>query len=156
MDNKTRETGPGRKLHDLFREVFKLHSTLSMVMDGVHEQAGLSTAQHRIMQTLRKMDSATVPDMAFRLDVSRQFVQTVCNRLASMELIEFRDNPRHKRSKMVSLTDKGYAAYGTARRKEDEIIGQALADIDTAAATQASKLLKDIRKAVMDCFTGQF
>lgn len=155
MENKTRENGPGKKLHDLFREVFKLQSTLSMVMDGVHEQAGLSTAQHRIMQTLRGMGSATVPDMASRLDVSRQFVQTVCNRLASMKLIEFTNNPRHKRSKLASLTDKGYAAYRTARRREDEIIGKALTGIDTATAIQAAKLLKDIRSAVMDCFTDQ-
>lgn len=150
MENKTRETGPGKKLHDLFREVFKLQSALSVVMDGVHEQAGLSTAQHRIMQTLLGMGSATVPDMASRLDVSRQFVQTVCNRLAAKALLEFTDNPRHKRSKLASLTDKGYAAYRTARRREDEIIGHALADVDTATAAQATKLLKDIRRAVVE------
>ena len=79
--------------HDLFREVFKLQAALSNVMDRVHEHAGLSTSQNKIMRTLQEISPATVPDLAVRLNVSRQFVQTVCNHLSAMALVEFTENP---------------------------------------------------------------
>ncbi|MCP4709984.1 MAG: MarR family transcriptional regulator, partial [Planctomycetes bacterium] len=112
----------GKELHDLFREVFALHAALSGVMDEIHNQAGLSTSQHRIIRVLSGIGPATVPDMAAVLGVSRQFVQAVCNDLCSNGFLEFMDNPRHKRSKLALLTDSGRHAFRRARRKENKII----------------------------------
>ena len=148
MASEQSKAEPGKQFHDLFREVFKLHAALSAVMDGVHEQAGMSTAQHKIIRTLEEMGPVTVPEMAAQLGVSRQFVQTVCNRLFAMELLEFEDNPRHKRSRLVLLTDKGRAAYQQARQNENQTIEKSLKGIDAQKALEAYKLLKQIRRAV--------
>ena len=150
MTSKQSQTDPGKQFHDLFREVFKLHAALSAVMDGVHEQAGLSTAQHSIIRTLQEMGPVTVPEMAGQLGVSRQFVQTVCNRLFAMELLRFEDNPRHKRSRLVVLTDKGRTGFQQARQNENHTIAKALKGVDAAKATEAHDLLKQIRRSVQD------
>ena len=140
----------GKALHDLFREVFKLQAALSGIMDTVHEQAGLSTSQHKIMRALSHIGPATVPDIASMLGVSRQFVQTVCNNLLSFEYIEFAANPRHKRSKLAALTERGRNAFRQARKNENKIIEQALPGIDPVKATEACKLLENIRTAVQN------
>ena len=138
----------GKALHDLFREVFKLHAALSEIMDRVHEQAGLSTSQLKIMRVLSRIGPATVPDVAAVLVVSRQFVQTVCNDLLADGFLEFTDNPRHKRSKLVLLTEPGHRAFRQARKNENQIIEQSLPEIDPVKATEACELLKYIRTAV--------
>jgi len=148
MGPKQSKAGSGKKFHDLFREIFKLQAALSNVMDRVHEQAGLSSAQHNIIRTLQEMGPVTVPDMAAQLGVSRQFVQTVCNRLFAMELLQFEDNPRHKRSRLVLLSDKGRAGYQQARRNENHTIAKALKGLDADKAAEAHELLKQIRRAV--------
>ena len=142
----------GKVFHDLFREIFRLHAALASVMDGVHEQAGLSTPQAKIMRVLRHSELTTVPDIAATLGVSRQFVQTVCNDLLSRGLIEFADNPRHKRSKLVIITEAGLSAYQTARHKENDLIERSLPGIDPDQATAAHELLVSIRKAVQRLF----
>lgn len=148
MEEKNIKPTAGKQLHDLFREVFKLQAALSRIMDKVHEQAGLSTSQHKIMGALIHIGPGTVPDMAAVLGVSRQFVQTVCNDLLSRGFIEFTDNPRHKRSKLASLTESGCIAFRQARQKENEIIEQAMPGIDPEKATDARELLECIRKAM--------
>jgi len=148
MEEKNIEPTAGKQLHDLFREVFKLHAALSGIMDKVHEQAGLSISQHKILRALSDIGPATVPDMAALLGVSRQFVQTVCNDLLSRGFIEFTDNPRHKRSKLAASTESGRIAFRQARQKENEIIEQAMPGIDPDKATDARELLERIRKAV--------
>ena len=149
MAEKTIKHATGKALHDLFGEVFELHNALSTIMDKVHEQAGLSTSQHKIMRALSHIGPGTVPDMAAVLGVSRQFVQMVCNDLLSRRFIEFTDNPRHKRSKLAALTESGRIAFRQARQKENEIIKQALPGIDPDKAIEACKLLKCVRKAVL-------
>jgi len=148
MAEKTIKHTAGKELHDLFREVFELHAALSSIMDKVHEQAGLSTSQHKIMRALSHIGPGTVPDMAAVLGVSRQFVQTVCNDMLSRGFIEFTDNPRHKRSKLAALTESGRIAFRQARQKENEIIEQALPGIDSDKVIEACKLLECVRKAV--------
>jgi DNA-binding MarR family transcriptional regulator len=139
-----RRYAAGEQLHDLFHEVFALHDALSEVMDEVHEQAGLRTAQCRIADELERLGPASVPEVAASLGVSRQFVQTVCNGLRSMGLVEFKDSPRHKRSKLVSLTSKGRHTLERAGRAEAAIIEKALPDVDAAKLADAAALLRGI------------
>ena len=148
MAPKTTKQSTGKKLHDLFREVFELQAALSSIMDKVHQLAGLSTSQIKIMHSLNQIGPATVPDLAAFLGVSRQYVQTVCNDLLASGIIEFMDNPRHKRSKLAALTEPGCNAFRQARHNENKIIAKALPQIDPDKAGEALELLELIRKAV--------
>ena len=148
MAAKSHKQDTGQALHDLFREVFALQAELAAVMDKVHLQAGLSTSQNKIMRVLSRMGPATVPDMAANLKVSRQFVQTVCNDLYDRGFLEFEENPRHKRSKLLTLTARGLTAFRQARRKENAIILKALPSISSEKAAQACDLLNLIRKTI--------
>lgn len=140
----------GRALHDLFREVFALRALLARRMDQVHGQTGLSTPQRRIARQLHRLGPATVPDVAARLGVSRQSIQVVCNELVAAGLIEFTENPRHKRSRLVVLTAAGRRALQQAQRREEAFLAQVLPDIEAEDAAAARELLARIRKALDD------
>jgi DNA-binding MarR family transcriptional regulator len=148
MSDRGTKNHSGALLHDLFKEVFALHATLSRMLDSVHAQTGLSTPERKILQSLERLGSATVPEVAARLGVSRQSVQVVCNDLLSRGYIAFFDNPRHKRSKLAGLTEAGTKAYHAAQQNEYAAIEQALGDIDPQRAERARELLATIRKAL--------
>lgn len=147
---KAKTSASGEDLHELFHEVFLLHAALSAVMDAVHEKAGLRTAQCKVADALERAGPASVPEVAARLDVSRQFVQTICNEFEEMGIIEFRDSPRHKRSKLVVLTEKGRRTLAKAWQYEAGVIEKALPDIDAATTAKATALLKTVRKTLAE------
>ncbi len=140
---------PGERLHDLFREVFALRDVLAMGMDAVHEYAGLRTPQVRTADLLDRLGGATVPEMAAALGLTRQGVQVVCNELRDMGLVDFVDNPRHKRSKRAVLTDAGRDRLRAVRKNEARFIASLLPDIDGDAVDAALSLLRNIRASLL-------
>src|SRR5262245_20522187 len=63
------------------------------------------------MRSLALIGPLTVPQIAQMRPTSRQRMQRLADELASEGLVEFIDNPRHRRSKLVRLTRKGDARY---------------------------------------------
>jgi DNA-binding MarR family transcriptional regulator len=66
---------------------------------------------------LVKEGAQTVPEMARSRPVSRQHCQTICNTLEAQGLVEFVDNPKHKRSKLVRATKKGRDRFQSMRKQ---------------------------------------
>jgi DNA-binding MarR family transcriptional regulator len=63
------------------------------------------------MRSLSLLGPLTVPQIAEMRPTSRQRMQRLANELAAKGLVEFIDNPKHRRSKLVRLTQKGDARY---------------------------------------------
>lgn len=70
-----------------------------------------------VLRTLVKEGPHTVPDMARTRPVSRQHCQTICNALEAQGLVEFVDNPKHKRSKLVRVTKKGRERFESMKKQ---------------------------------------
>jgi DNA-binding MarR family transcriptional regulator len=70
-----------------------------------------------VLRTLVKEGPHTVPEMARARPVSRQHCQTICNALEAQGLVEFIDNPRHKKSKLVRVTRKGRERFERMKRQ---------------------------------------
>ncbi|RWP41736.1 MarR family transcriptional regulator [Mesorhizobium sp.] len=64
------------------------------------------------MRSLALLGPLTVPQIAQMRPTSRQRMQRLADELATEGLVEFIDNPKHRRSKLVQLTRKGAARYG--------------------------------------------
>lgn len=142
--NTSQKYADGEDLHTLFREVFALQSALAVTMDKVHEKAGLGTPQVKVMDALMRRNAATVPEIAADHGISRQFVQTVCNGLEAQGLIAFSDNPRHRRSKLVSLTAAGRKVFVSFRRAEAAFIESELRRFDAVEVAIATALLRNL------------
>jgi DNA-binding MarR family transcriptional regulator len=63
------------------------------------------------MRSLGLLGPLTVPQIAEMRPTSRQRMQRLADELAAEELVEFIDNPRHRRSRLVRLTRAGEARY---------------------------------------------
>jgi DNA-binding MarR family transcriptional regulator len=63
------------------------------------------------MRSLALLGPLTVPQIAEMRPASRQRMQRLADELAAEGLVEFIDNPKHRRSKLVRLTQKGEARY---------------------------------------------
>jgi DNA-binding MarR family transcriptional regulator len=81
--------------------------------------AGFASAggEWGVLRMLVKSGPQTVPEMARSRPVSRQHCQTICNTLEAEGLVEFVDNPKHKRSKLVRATKKGRARFDAMRKQ---------------------------------------
>lgn len=110
-------------LHGLLDEVSQLHNSLLALTSRLHadDNAGASAARRSLLRMLVDLGAQTVPDLARRRDVSRQFIQVEVNGLLDEGLVEYLDNPAHKRSKLVRITPRGFALYKTLRLREEPI-----------------------------------
>src|SRR5829696_1756618 len=63
------------------------------------------------MRSLALLGPLTVPQIAQMRPTSRQRMQRLADELADEGLVEFIDNPKHQRSKLVQLTRQGQARY---------------------------------------------
>src|SRR5262249_46461873 len=90
------------------------------------------------MRSLALIGPLTVPQIAEMRPTSRQRMQRLADELAAEGLVEFLDNPRHRRSKLVHLTRKGNARYRAMSARLHEVAATMGADLSEA----------DIRKAI--------
>ena len=82
---------------------------------AVGQKTGLITSwgggAFGFMRSLALLGPLTVPHIAQMRPTSRQRMQRLADELAAEGLVEFIDNPKHRRSKLVRLTRKGDARY---------------------------------------------
>lgn len=64
-----------------------------------------------LIRSLKLLGPLTVPQIAEMRPASRQRMQRLADELAAEGIVEFIDNPKHRRSKLVRLTRKGQALY---------------------------------------------
>ena len=84
-------------------------------MRAVGQKTGLITSwgggAFGFMRSLALLGPLTVPQIAQMRPTSRQRMQRLADELAAEGLVEFIDNPQHRRSKLVQLTPKGVTRY---------------------------------------------
>src|SRR5215831_8201457 len=82
---------------------------------AVGQKTGLITSwgggAFGFMRSIALLGPLTVPQIAQMRPASRQRMQRLADELAAEGLVEFTDNPKHRRSKLVRLTRKGDARY---------------------------------------------
>jgi DNA-binding MarR family transcriptional regulator len=124
---------------------------------AVGQKTGLITSwgggAFGFMRSLALLGPLTVPQIAQMRPTSRQRMQRLSDELAAEGLVEFIDNPKHRRSKLVRLTPKGVARY---RKLNDRFLsiastmGVALSEADIRKTTEIVRQLSDDVKAGYD------
>jgi len=102
------------------------------------------------MRSLALLGPLTVPQIAQMRPTSRQRMQRLADELAAEGLVEFIDNPKHRRSKLVRLTPKGDARYRDLNARLLSIastMGVALGEADIRKAIEIVRRLSDDVKA---------
>ena len=103
--------GKGEAIAELMLEVAQFFFRIR----AVGQKTGLITSwgggAFGFMRSLALLGPLTVPQIAQMRPTSRQRMQRLADELAAEGLVDFIDNPKHRRSKLVRLTAKGDARY---------------------------------------------
>src|SRR6516164_11593195 len=101
----------GEAITDLMLEVAQFFFRLR----ALGQKTGLITnwgaGAFGFMRSLALIGPLTVPQIAEMRPTSRQRMQRLADELAAEGLVEFIDNPHHRRSKLVRLTREGSTRF---------------------------------------------
>jgi DNA-binding MarR family transcriptional regulator len=114
------------------------------------EGFAITVADRAVMEFLYPDKTLSVPEIAGRYQVSRQHVQVTVNSLLDKQLAVTRDNPRHKRSPLITLTAKGRKLFGRVLERDEQAI-EALFSAVSAKRVQTTRetlqsLLNELRR----------
>jgi len=133
---------------DLFNEVRLLFHAQKQWAETLHEGLDLTVAMRTVLEPLLLAGPASVPDMARARGVSRQHVQQQVDALLDCGLVERRVNPAHKRSSIISLSDKGRAQIQTMRTDELDALMRIQVGVSDHATQEAAQVLSSWRVAL--------
>ncbi len=102
----------------------------AMKSGGRHNDTGMSASMRSVMGCLWEQGAQTVPEMARRLGVGRQFIQRVVNDLLEGALVSRFPNPAHQRSWLCDLSARGRDALGRANDREGQMLDVAINGMD--------------------------
>ncbi len=136
-----RTTTDAYKTTWLIRRLFR---AMAEKADSYLRDSGITAADRAVMEFLYPDHALTVPDIARRYQVSRQHVQVTVNRLLEDGLLTSRDNPQHKRSPLLQLSDLGSDSFEEIRRNESKLIEELFSDIEIADVATTKRTLETL------------
>ncbi len=106
----------------------------------------IPSASRAVLQVLQRGGPQTVPQIARVRFSSRQNIQIVVNRLQKEGLVNVLENPEHKRSVLIRLTEQGQVAISEASRADAELNSRVLPSFSQADLSSAAGVLNKLRK----------
>jgi DNA-binding MarR family transcriptional regulator len=103
--------GKGEAIAELMLEVAQCFFRIRSLGQKEGFITGWGGGAFGFMRSLALLGPLTVPQIAQMRPTSRQRMQRLADELAAEGLVEFVDNPKHQRSKLVRLTRNGAARY---------------------------------------------
>jgi DNA-binding MarR family transcriptional regulator len=97
-----------------------------------------------LLRNLALIGPLTVPQIALMRPTSRQRMQRLADELAAEGLVEFVDNPSHRRSKLVRLTRKGEARYRELSARLLTIASSMGADLSETDIRKSSEIVRQL------------
>lgn len=135
---------PKRKLFlDLVLSLFRLNGLLVAEGDHMAEALGLTSARWKVIGVVALANSGvTVPGIARVLGQSRQAVQRITDVMEKDGLLSYEENPEHKRSVLVCLTDAGQDVYTSLRAVQDPWAIENTADVPVEELETSLQLVR--------------
>lgn len=132
-------TAAGEALTGLILEVFRVNGDLISAGDRIAGEFGQSSARWQVLGAIED-EPKTVPAIARQMGLTRQAVQRTVDVLAGERIVEYVDNPAHRRSRLIEMTREGKQTY-------DKISAKQVIWVNGLASGLPSND-KDIRKAL--------
>lgn len=132
---------------EIVLEVFRLNRLLLDAGDAVAAPAGLTSARWQVLGVVEH-GPASVADVARTMGLKRQSVQEVANGLAESELVEWIENPKHRRAKLLKLTRKGTKAMEIVSARHAEWANTIAAEHPQKSLDAALSTLRALRRSL--------
>jgi DNA-binding MarR family transcriptional regulator len=143
----SRRSDNGDAFTELTLEVFRLNGRLLQVGDELVKPVGLTSSRWQILGVVEHAP-ASVAHVAREMGLTRQSVQRTADLLATDGMVEYTDNPHHRRAKLMKITPQGRDALDYVEERQvawtDQVGGEhSLEDLRTAVT-----VLRRIRESL--------
>ena len=142
-----RRTPAGDAFSGVVIRLIRLQGFLAEAGDELARPAGQTSARWQVLAAIED-GPATVADIARTLTLARQSVQRVADALAEGGIVEYVDNPRHVRAKLVSMTPDGRAALRAIQARQRGWADTIDAEVGEPQLTRLTTLLDKVLAAV--------
>lgn len=147
MSSGNDESSATEKLGRLIIETFRLNGRLLSAGDQLVADIRLTSARWQVLGAIALSETAEpVARHARSMGLNRQGVQRIVNELAAEGLVAFRDNPHHRRAKLVVLTEAGHTAYQAAERRRRPWTAGLAAEFSEAEIDNALHVVTSLRR----------
>ena len=116
------------------------------LIGAVNEQ---NSGTWSVLNSLAQEGALTVPQLARMRPVSRQFIQSLVNELEAQGLVALHENPAHKRSRLVSLTQAGRDHHAEVKQRAITSLSSLAAELSLEEAQIAARVVKELREALL-------
>jgi DNA-binding MarR family transcriptional regulator len=114
---------------------------LKGLADELHGDLEITAGMRSVMEALAEQGTMTVPQIARLKGVSRQHIQLLADALVEADLASVKENPAHRRSSLIALTDKGKRASAKMRAREAPIVAELANEFDAQELDCATAVL---------------
>jgi DNA-binding MarR family transcriptional regulator len=145
MARRTARTPEGEAATDVVLGTFRANGLLLAAGDLLAAEEGLTSARWQVLGSVVLAGRPlTVPQIARRMGLTRQSVQASVNRLLSDGLVEADENPDHRRSRLIRLTELGRAKYTGLDRRQVRWINELAAGLEVSELSTAARTLEKL------------
>jgi DNA-binding MarR family transcriptional regulator len=137
-------------LEDVIGEVRSLFHLLRAAAGELHGLGQSSAGLRGVLESLGNHGPQTVPQLARSRPVSRQHIQMLVNELTRRGLVHLTENPAHKRSRLIALTEEGSVTRRRMRRREERLLARLPVSRSGKEMQTALAVLQEIRRALED------
>jgi len=119
LEDEMQYSREGEIFTEIVLEVFKPGGLLIAEGDRLTRALGLSSARWKVLGALVNSGRPmTVPQIAHSMGQTRQSVQRMADAMEKAGFLLYRNNPHHKRARLVSLSEKGQEVYCLLEQKQ--------------------------------------
>jgi DNA-binding MarR family transcriptional regulator len=136
-----------RKLLDLTGSLLMVVGRMKRHAHADNPDAVNPGTEFAILETIMKYGQKTVPSIAAFRGVSRQSVQKVVNKMLETKLLVYTENPNHKSSRHLHVTDKGVTQYQGVEVQMVERYMARQVDLSEGDLEAAERVLQTIAEA---------
>ncbi|MEX0346465.1 MAG: MarR family winged helix-turn-helix transcriptional regulator [Rhizobiaceae bacterium] len=137
-----------KTLYRLIVEIRGAFHDLAEFSSAANADLAITAAMRAVMEYLDGNGAEAVPNIARAKNVSRQHIQQLADALVETGLAKWKDNPRHKRSALLTLTAEGKKRFAEIRRREARALAEIAAKLDETDIQTASDAVSALRAVV--------
>lgn len=144
---------PQSLLSDSALTAFRLNGQFLAVAEALAAPAGLTATRWQVLGAVLP-EPLSVSDIARVMGITRQSVQRTADLLAEAGLVAYRNNPAHRRAKLVEVTPEGREAVRGIDPQHAEFARRLTEVLGTTRWTEIVAGLHELSSA-LDSLDGQ-
>ena len=132
------------KLYELVWMSRPLMQAVEACVEKGLAETDLTVRMRAVLEMLLAHGDLSVPEIAALLEIKRQYVQLMVNETLASGFTTQRPNPRHKRSSLLTLTNRGRELIEDITAKEMDVMEQIGEDLDDADILTALRVVQTV------------